>query len=320
MGSKLEESTDSAELAIIESSADLPAVVKSNSSALSNSDPLARYMQDVQRYSLLTREEEHELARKFVEEGDVGAAKQLVTSNLRLVVKIAYDYRRAYKNILDLVQEGNMGLMQAVNKFDPYRGVKLSTYAGWWIRAYMLKFILNNHRLVKLGTTQAQRKLFFNLRKEKSKLEAMGIEATNDKIAEALDVTPAEVEMMDRRLSSGEASLDAPIGLPGGKQVARIETMAGEGEYLDDALAANELGAMLSSKLYEYGNTLEGKEKVIFEKRLISDDPITLRELGEEFGVSRERVRQVEKRLMQKMKVFLTEELGEGVIDVLGEY
>ena len=141
-----------------------------SSSSLTRRDPLAVYMRDVQRYSLLSKEEEHDLAVRFLEDDDLEAAKRLVTSNLRLVVKIAYDYRQAYKNLLDLVQEGNIGLMQAVKKYDPYKGVKLSSYAAWWIRAYMLRYILNNHRLVKVGTTQAQRKLFFNLQKEKARL------------------------------------------------------------------------------------------------------------------------------------------------------
>ncbi len=149
---------------------------KKSSKALSDRrDPLSAYMKDVSRYPLLTRAEEHALAVKFVEDGDLDAARQLIISNLRLVVKIAYDYRQAYKNLLDLVQEGNIGLMQAVKKYDPYKGVKLSSYAAWWIRAYILRYILNTHRLVKLGTTQAQRKLFFNLQKEKSRLSAPGI-------------------------------------------------------------------------------------------------------------------------------------------------
>ncbi|MGB5812822.1 MAG: sigma-70 family RNA polymerase sigma factor, partial [Polyangiales bacterium] len=183
-----------------------------SSSALSRRDPLGAYMRDVQRYKLLSKDEEHILAVQYFEDGDVEAAKRLVTSNLRLVVKIAYDYRQAYKNILDLVQEGNIGLMQAVKKYDPYKGVKLSSYAAWWIRAYILRYILNNHRLVKVGTTQAQRKLFFNLQKEKAKLSAMGIEPTAAVIAERLDVPERDVVSMDMRLAAGDASLDAPVG------------------------------------------------------------------------------------------------------------
>lgn len=283
--------------------------------ALSRRDPLAAYMRDVQRYPLLTPEEEHDLAVRWYEQQDVEAARRLVTANLRLVVKIAYDYRRAYKNLLDLVQEGNIGLMQAVKKYDPYKGVKLSSYAAWWIRAYILRYILNNYRLVKLGTTQAQRKLFFNLKKEKARLSAMGIEPTPERIAERLDVTSDEVISMDRRISAGEASLDAPVGSDEGRTVARVDLLPGKGGHIDDVLADEEIGGMLRDKIYEFGERLSGKERVIFEDRLLSDDPRTLQQLGNEFGVSRERVRQIEQRLLQKLRNYLSTELGEGVID-----
>jgi RNA polymerase sigma-32 factor len=272
-------------------------------------------MRDVQRYPLLSPADEKELAVRWYEHGDLDAARQLVTANLRLVVKIAYDYRRAYKNLLDLVQEGNIGLMQAVKKFDPYKGVKLSSYAAWWIRAYILRYILNNFRLVKLGTTQAQRKLFFNLKKEKARLSAMGIDPTPERIAERLDVTPDEVAQMDRRMSAGDASLDAPMGSDEGRQVARIDLLPGKGRRIDELLAEEEIGDLLKEKLYEFAGNLQGKEKIIFEKRLLADDPETLQQLGTEFGVSRERVRQVEKRLLQKLKNYISQELGEGVID-----
>jgi len=288
----------------------------SKEGALSKRDPLAAYMRDVQRYSLLTPTEEHDLAVKYVADGDVDAARELVTSNLRLVVKIAYDYRRAYKNILDLIQEGNIGLMQAVKKYDPYKGVKLSSYAAWWIRAYILRYILNTHRMVKLGTTQAQRKLFFNLKKEKARLSAMGIEPTPELIAERLSVKVDEVIQMDRRMSAGDASLDAPVGSGDGRSVARIDLLQSGGSRIDDVLAEEELGGMLRDKIHEFGATLEGKEEKIFRERLVAEDPRTLQDLGKGFGVSRERVRQIEKRLKQKLKAYLTAELGSGVLDV----
>jgi RNA polymerase sigma-32 factor len=288
-----------------------------DSGALARHDPLAAYMRDVQRYALLTPEEEHDLAVRYVEGGDLDAARRLVTSNLRLVVKIAYDYRRAYKNLLDLIQEGNIGLMQAVKKFDPYKGVKLSSYAAWWIRAYILRYILNTHRMVKLGTTQAQRKLFFNLQKEKARLSAMGIDPTPETIAERLDVSTEDVVQMDRRMSAGDASLDAPVG--GGEEgrpVARIELLPSAGSQADDILADHELGSMFNDKIREFGTTLKGKEKVIFDERLVAEEPKTLQEIGDSFGVSRERVRQIEKRLLGKLKTFLEAELGEGVVEV----
>lgn len=288
----------------------------SGQTALARHDPLARYMRDVQRYALLSPEEEKELAERYAETGDVEAARALVTSNLRLVVKIAYNYRQAYKNILDLVQEGNIGLMQAVKKYDPYRGVKLSTYAAWWIRAYMLRYILNNHRLVKLGTTQAQRKLFFNLRKEKAKLSAMGIEPTAKAIAKRLDVSEEEVVNMDRRLASGDASLDAPVRTSDGQGAARVELLPGDMDAVDDEAAKNEIREILIDKMRSFGKTLKNKEAAIFNQRLLAEDPKTLQELGDEFGVTRERVRQIEKRLLKKMRTHLGDELEPSVIDI----
>jgi len=287
-----------------------------SASTLSRRDPLGAYMRDVQRYPLLSKEEEHELAVRYFEDDDLDAARRLVTSNLRLVVKIAYDYRQAYKNILDLVQEGNIGLMQAVKKYDPYKGVKLSSYAAWWIRAYILRYILNNHRLVKVGTTQAQRKLFFNLQKEKARLSAMGIEPTAELIAERLNVPERDVISMDMRLAAGDASLDAPVGTSEGRSVARVELLPSDDVRVDDTLADAEVGDQFSRKIHEFGETLEGKEKKIFDDRLVSEEPKTLQELGDEFGVSRERVRQIEKRLLKKLKDHLREELGETVVEV----
>ncbi len=287
-----------------------------SSSALSRRDPLGAYMRDVQRYPLLSKQEEHDLAVRFLEEDDLEAAKRLVTSNLRLVVKIAYDYRQAYKNILDLVQEGNIGLMQAVKKYDPYKGVKLSSYAAWWIRAYILRYILNNHRLVKVGTTQAQRKLFFNLQKEKARLSAMGIEPTAEIIAERLNVPERDVVSMDMRLAAGDASLDAPVGTAEGRSVARVELLPSKDVRVDDTLADAEVGDQFSAKIHEFGESLEGKEKQIFDDRLVAEDPKTLQALGDEFGVSRERVRQIEKRLLEKLKAYLHDELGETVVEV----
>jgi len=269
-------------------------------------DPLQAYMRDVQRHALLTPEQTHDLAVKYVETGDVEAARKLVTANLRLVVKIAYDYRRAYRNILDLIQEGNIGLMQAVKKYDPYKGVKLSSYSAWWIRAYILRFVLNNWRLVKLGTTQAQRKLFFNLRKEKARLSAMGIEPTPELIAHNLDVTTEEVVHMDRRLGARDLSLDAPVGNgDDAGATARIERMASDIGPADELLAHAELQGLLSEKIHEFGETLQGKDEIIFRERLMAEQPKTLQELGAQFGVSRERVRQIEKRLQGKIRQYL---------------
>ena len=283
--------------------------------ALSRRDPMAAYMADVRRYPLLTPEEEKDLAVRLVEHGDTTAARKMIEANLRLVVKIAYEYRRAHKNLLDLVQEGNIGLIQAVGKFDPYRGVKLSSYAAFWIRAYILKFILNNWRLVKIGTTQAQRKLFFNLRKEREKLEQLGFQPTTALLAEKLDVSEKEVIEMERRLAAPEASLDAPLG--GGDDDGTRTRM----DYLPDdaadrpdrAVAQSEFAQLLKGHLETFAKTLEGREQTIFRERWLTDEPLTLQEIGDRYQVSRERARQLEKRMLDRLKKYLESELGSAV-------
>ena len=276
-------------------------------------DPMQAYMQEVRRYPLLTPDEEHALAVRLVEHGDSVAARRLVEANLRLVVKIAYEYRRAHKNLLDLVQEGNIGLMQAVRKYDPYRGVKLSSYAAFWIRAYILKFILNNWRLVKIGTTQAQRKLFFNLRKERERLEQLGFQATSKLLAENLQVTEKEVIEMEKRLAAPEASLDAPM--PGDEDGgrSRIDFVESETMRPDQAVAESEFASLFNSKLDAFEATLEGRELTIFRDRWRTDPPKTLQEIGDHYGVSRERARQLEKRVLDRLRKYLRAELGTDV-------
>ncbi|MFC1641560.1 RNA polymerase factor sigma-32 [Myxococcota bacterium] len=289
----------------------LPALGQSQ--ALARLDPLQAYMREVQRHPLLTPDEEHELAVKYAGTGDVEIAARLVTANLRLVVKLAYEYRRAYRNMMDLIQEGNIGLMQAVKRYDPYRGVKLSSYSAWWIRAYMLRFILNNWRLVKVGTTQAQRKLFFNLSKEKARLSVMGIEPTHAEIAQRLNVEEKEVVEMDRRLSRSDASLDAAVGDEDNKPTTRLELLAAPGQGPDVLAERAELGQLLYQKLSEFRDTLTEKDVVIFDRRMATDEPLTLQELGDDFGVSRERVRQLEARLYTKLRGFLEDSMGDAV-------
>lgn len=282
------------------------------SGSLASRDPLAAYMKEVQAHALLTPDEEKRLAILYTETQDVNAAARLVTANLRLVVKLAYEYRRAYRNMMDLIQEGNMGLMQAVKKYDPYRGVKLSSYAAWWIRAYMLRFILANWRMVKLGTTQAQRKLFFNLNKEKARLSALGIEPNNEEIAKRLDVTTAEVEEMDRRMARGDASLDVPVNESDGRTIARVEMLPTSMAQPDLVTEGAELGELLRQHLTEFRKGLSGKDLIIFDQRLVADEPRTLQDLGDEFGVSRERVRQLEARMTGKLRDYLSTRIGEG--------
>lgn len=312
-GDEFDDEPDAAEVEVVDLS--LPEVepAKPRETGLARYDALQAYMREVRAHPLLSAEQEHSLAVRYHTDADVDAAARLVTANLRLVVKISYEYRRAYRNMMDLIQEGNIGLMQAVKKFDPYRGVKLSSYAAWWIRAYMLRYILNNWRLVKIGTTQAQRKLFFNLSKEKSRLTAMGIEPTTDEIARRLNVDEKDVIEMDRRLARSDASLDAPVGDSDGRQTTRMDLMPSSAEGPDTRVEGAELQELVREQLDSFRTTLEGKELIIFDKRLISEDALTLQELGNEFGVSRERVRQLEARLVGKLREYLTAALGDAV-------
>ena len=284
-----------------------------SSGAITRIDPLQVYMREIQAHPLLTPDEEHKLAVDYTKSGNVESAARMVTANLRLVVKIAYEYRRAYRNIMDLIQEGNIGLMQAVKRYDPYRGVKLSSYAAWWIRAYMLRFILNNWRLVKIGTTQAQRRLFFNLNKEKARLAAMGVEPSHAAIATSLKVDERDVVEMDRRLAKSDASLDAPVGDGEGRQTTRMDLLPATAQGPDSIAEGAELSELVRERLDEFRKTLSGKDLEIFDKRLVSDEPLTLQELGDQFGVSRERVRQLEARLTGKLREFLKSTLGDAV-------
>ncbi|NVB38291.1 RNA polymerase factor sigma-32 [Pseudenhygromyxa sp. WMMC2535] len=296
-----------------------PSAAPAGTTALALRDPMAAYMGEVRRHPLLTREEEHALAVRWVEDGDQDAAKRLVTSNLRLVVKIANEYRRGYQNLLDLVQEGNIGLIKAVQKFDPYRGVKLSTYAGWWIRAYVLKHILNNWRLVKIGTTQNQRKLFFNLRKQREALVRAGVDPTAENIAKGLDVSTEEVVEMQKRMGAPDASLNAPLGSDDEAGArTRMDVLEDEDADPEGEVSSQQFKRMLADKLRVFGATLEGREAEIFTDRLVSDEPVTLQELGDRWGVSRERARQIEKRMVLRLRAYLQEELGDAVQIALG--
>jgi RNA polymerase sigma-32 factor len=264
----------------------------------------------------MTREMEHEVAVRFQATGDPRLAAKLVTANLRLVIKIAKEYRRIHTQLPDLIQEGNVGLVQAVSKFDPSRGVKLSSYASWWIRAYILNFVMSNYRLVRLGTTQAQRKLFFNLRKERDKLERQGFEVQPSQLAAALDVSEGEVVEMQRRLDEGEASLDAtPRGEPKG---STKDVVAAPGWRPDVNVETSEFKAVLIDRLNAFAATLEGRDLAIFRDRLVSEDPVQLVQLAERFGISRERVRQLEVRIKQRIRDYLEDEVGDiDGVDVL---
>jgi RNA polymerase sigma-32 factor len=268
----------------------------------------------VAKHPLLSPEEEYELAVRHYEEGDIPSAHRLVTSNLRLVVKIANDFRQAHINMLDLIQEGNAGLMQAVKKFNPYKGVKLSTYAAWWIRAYILKHIMDNKSQVRIGTTAAQRKLFFNLKKEAEKLLQEYDHIDTKLLAESLDVKERDVIEMQKRLSAPDLSLDAPLRTDDGSDAAtRGSVIAAEIEPADEMLANNQLRALFAEHLEEFKATLRERDLEIFNDRLLSEQPLTLQEVGDRYGISRERARQIEARIINSLKKFVDDK---GVIDI----
>ncbi|MFO8089387.1 MAG: RNA polymerase factor sigma-32 [Desulfatiglandaceae bacterium] len=272
-------------------------------------DPLQLYLSEIKKNRLLSREEEKELAIRFREQNDESAGYTLVTSNLRLVVKIAMDFHRYWtKNLLDLIQEGNLGLLQAVKKFDPYRGIKFSYYASFWIKAYMLKFIMDNWKLVKIGTTQSQRKLFFNLAKEREKLISEGFAPEPRLLAERLDVKEEEVVEMSQRLGSWEVSLNSPVGGDDSRE-AYDSVMPDPAMGADEKLSEKQEGVTLSEKLGEFRKTLSGKDLDIFDNRIMSDKPVTLQELGDKYGISRERVRQIQEKIIKKIKHYLNEEI-----------
>ena len=266
-------------------------------------DPLQRYIQEVQRYPFLTAEEELQLAQKM-REGDKEAARKLVTAHLRLVVKIAMEYRRSYYNVLDLIQEGNVGLLHAVKKFDPEKGARLAHYASLWIRSYILKFILDNFRLIKIGTTKDQKKLFYNLMREKRNIEAMGMPPDNHLLSERLDVSEAAVEEMGQRLTQPEYALEAPVG--SGEAILK-DFIAMDEPSVEEKISEREIADILQLKLKEFAGLLNERELKIFQQRLVADLPITLQEIADEYGITKERVRQLEARLLGKLKTYLKE-------------
>ena len=269
---------------------------------------LHRYLQEINQHRLLTREETEELAMRFHETHDPEDAYQLVTANLRLVVKVAMDFQKYWmQNFLDLIQEGNVGLVQAVKKFDPYRGVKFSYYAAYWIRAYILKFIMDNWRLVKIGTTQAQRKLFFSLNKEKKLLESQGFQPEIKLLAERLGVKESEVIEMSQRMDNWDVSLESPVREDSDDEQKNF--LPDVSPSVEELVADIEIKERMAEILDKLQDILNEKEKTILGARLLSDEPLTLQDIADQFGISRERVRQIEANLLKKMKKYLEQEL-----------
>lgn len=278
---------------------------KQRETAVVRVDPLTRYVEEVKKYPLLEPEEERKLALQYRKTGDAEAAKKLVTAHLRLVVKIAMEYRKAYYNVLDLIQEGNVGLMHAVKKFDPDKGARFAYYASWWIRSFILKYILDNFRLIKIGTTKDQKKLFYNLMREKQKIEALGMKADAKTLSAALDVSEKSVEEMSRRLTQPEYALDAPVGRDG--ETLLKEFIPVDQKPVDEQISEKETQDILQSKLKEFTEHLNEKEQTIFRQRLAADLPITLQEIADEYGISKERIRQIEAKIIEKLRAFFEE-------------
>lgn len=293
--------------ALVPKMAEMLPVLK-QSTDLKVQDPLTVYLKEISRHKLLTIEEEKELTAELLRTGDIDVAKKLVLANLRLVVKIALEYKSAYKNVMDLIQEGNIGLMKAVSKYDPSKGAKLSYYASWWIRSYILKFILDNFRLVKVGTTQEQKKLFYNLMREKQRLMSMGINPDVKLLSDNLGVSEKSVIEMDQRLGSSgqEVSLDKPLDEDGGRQTIG-DLISDDDEPLENKLADLQNLEILKEQLGEFVKGLKPRDQEIFKKRLLSEIPESLQSIADQYGVSRERIRQVEERLIDQLKIYMSE-------------
>ena len=266
-------------------------------------DSLHLYLREINKFPLLQPEEELLLARKAREDGDPDAAFRLVSSHLRLVVRVAMDFQRRWmQNVLDLIQEGNVGLVKAVSKFDPEKGIKFSYYATFWIKAYILKFIMDNWRLVKIGTTQTQRKLFYNLNKERQHLISQGFDPDTAMLAERLNVSTEQISEMEQRLDASDMSLNAPMNDENAQGATRMDYLPALGPGIEETLGDNQISHIVRERLQSLIPLLSDKEAFILQHRLLTDEPITLREIGEEFNITRERVRQIEARLLQKVR------------------
>jgi RNA polymerase sigma-32 factor len=262
-------------------------------------DTLEHYMAQINRFTLLSREEEVELALRYRRRGDLEAAHRLICANLRFVVKIAHEYRSYGMKVLDLIQEGNIGLMMAVKKFDPERGIRLISYAVWWIRAYINNFIVRSWSLVKIGTTQAQKKLFFKLNQTRNAIRRLTGGEDTGEIARELEVRDDEVEEMARRMAR-DSSLD--LELNEGENYTLMDSLADDRENQEDQLLLKEEDRILTGRVAAALQKLNDRERRIVQDRILQDHPRTLQELADDYGISRERIRQLEKNALAKLK------------------
>jgi RNA polymerase sigma-32 factor len=288
---------------------EVPAQASPRDRALAPADPFRRYLAEAGKYPSLSREEELHLARRYRDTGDREALFRLVTANLMLVVRVALSFRRAARNLLDLVQEGNVGLLQAVERFDPELGVRLPTYATWWVRAYMLKYLLDNVRQVRVGTTNARRRLLHNLRQERRRLEEQGFEVGPKLLAERFGVSEEDVRDVGNALAAHDVPLDAPVGDEDAR--TRADVFPSSGPDVEQEVARRELQQRTEAALARFRKELGERDRAILDERILAEEPRTLQALGDRFGTTREAARQAEARLMARLRSFLQEELGD---------
>ena len=283
---------------------------------LQRSSLLNQYLAEVRRYPILTPEEEHALAVQYMEHGDEQAGKQLVQSNLRLVVKMAFKFHSQWANVLDLIQQGNMGLMQALNKYDPYNetNTRFSTYAAYWVRSCIYNYIKDNYRIVRLGSTRHGRRLFDNLRKERDRLTELGITPTTKALSDSMNIPEEEIVVFSQHFNQPSLSFDTPLSVDDDNARTLSESVGTWDDAPDEHVANDEIASLVSQKLQAFYETLDSeRDRAIWNERLIADSPISLQELGDTYGISKERVRQLETRIKRNLKEYLEAELGEDV-------
>lgn len=285
----------------------IEAATTDSSKALAAADPVTKYLVEIRKYPLLTPEEELKLAKRYYDEGDSSAAERLVTANLRFVVKVAAEYTKFGARLIDLIQEGNVGLMHAVKEFNPYKGVRLITYAVWWIRGYIQEYLMRQYSLVRIGTTQNQRKLFYQLQKEREELERLGYQEAIAQLSGRLGIPEKEIESMHQRLSGRDVSLNQPLGDNDQSSSLMDFQVDQQVQDVDEQLGHQEELSLLNEKIDQIRPQLSEREIFILENRLLSDEPMTLQEIGDKYGITREAVRQMEARLLNKIKQEMTE-------------
>jgi RNA polymerase sigma-32 factor len=281
--------------------------VSDSSTAVAPVTTLQRYLAEVRRYPFLSKEEELQLFHEYQTQGSREAAVRLILANLRVSVAIAAEYLHSGADHMDLIQEGNVGLMQAIKKFDPTKNVRFHAYAAWWVRAYILRYLLNTYRLVKVGTTQDQRKLFYNLRKEKAKLERQGFVPDAKLLADRLKVSERDVIEMDQRLGSWELSLDQPLTQE--TDGTLLDILPSQEAPADEQIASFELRRLFRKKLAEFSKTLNERDEDILRNRILSETPLTLEDMGQKYGITKERTRQLEARLIDRLRDYIKKEV-----------